>query len=90
MLVYWEQSTSVVQEANFDVEEDDEGCEIQKPQMKNAENKEQITNPMVKTIIIFDLQMNNNYNNARFAIHIFKDDMLGVLIESTRIFVQSS
>ncbi len=45
---------------------------------------------MVKTIIIFDLQMNNNYNSARFAIHIFKDDMLGVLIESTRIFVRSS
>jgi len=31
MPIYWEQSASGVQEANFDTKEDDEGCEIQKP-----------------------------------------------------------
>jgi len=40
MLVYWGQSASGVQEANFNIEEDDERCEIQKPQMINVENKE--------------------------------------------------
>jgi hypothetical protein len=34
----------LVQEANFNTEEDDEGCEIQKPHMKNVEDKKQITN----------------------------------------------
>jgi hypothetical protein len=31
MPVYWEQSVGGVQEANSNIEEDDEGCEIQKP-----------------------------------------------------------
>jgi hypothetical protein len=31
MLVYWEENAGGVQEANFDIEDDDEGCEIQKP-----------------------------------------------------------
>jgi hypothetical protein len=39
MLVYWEQSVDGIQEANSNTEEDDEGCEIQKPQMKNVEYK---------------------------------------------------
>jgi hypothetical protein len=39
MLIYWEQSGGGVYEANFDIEEDDEGCEIQIPHMKNVENK---------------------------------------------------
>jgi hypothetical protein len=39
MPIYWEQSVSGVQEANFDTEDDNEGCEIQKPHMKNVENK---------------------------------------------------
>ncbi len=31
MLVYWEKNASGVQEANSNIEEDDDGCEIQKP-----------------------------------------------------------
>jgi hypothetical protein len=46
---------SGVQEANFDIEEDNERCEIQKPQMKNDEDKKQITYLMVNTIFIFNL-----------------------------------
>ncbi len=57
MLVYWEQSVGGVQEVNFDIKEDDEGCQIQKPQMKNDEDKEQITNPTVNIIFIFDLRL---------------------------------
>jgi hypothetical protein len=30
MPIFWEQSASEVQEANFDTKEDDERCEIQK------------------------------------------------------------
>jgi hypothetical protein len=55
MPVYWEQSASGVQKANFDSKEDDEGCEIQKLHMKNAKNKEQIIDPTINTIFIFDL-----------------------------------
>jgi hypothetical protein len=33
MPIYWEQSASGVQANNFDMEEEDEDCEIQKPQM---------------------------------------------------------
>jgi hypothetical protein len=40
MLAYWEKNVGGVWEANFDTEEDDNGCEIQKTQMKNDENKE--------------------------------------------------
>jgi hypothetical protein len=40
MLVYWEKSVHGVQEANFDTEEDNDQCEIQKPLMKNDEDKE--------------------------------------------------
>ncbi len=31
MPIYWEQSVGGVQKANFDIKEDDEGCEIQNP-----------------------------------------------------------
>jgi hypothetical protein len=55
MQVYWEQSASGVQKVNFDIQEDDERCEIQKLHMKNAENKEQIIDPIINTIFIFDL-----------------------------------
>jgi len=40
MPVYWEHSEGGVQEANFDMEEDREECQIQKPHMKNDEVKE--------------------------------------------------
>jgi hypothetical protein len=55
MLIYWEKNVNGVQEVNSDIEEDDEGCQIQKPWIKNDEDKEQITNPTMNTIFIFDL-----------------------------------
>ncbi len=39
MLIYWEHSANGVQKANFDIEDDNERCEIQKPRMKNVEDK---------------------------------------------------
>jgi hypothetical protein len=89
MLVYWEQNVGGVQEVNFDIEDDDEGCEIQKPQMKNDEDKEQIKDLVVNIVFIFDLKMNNNCNNARFVMQRSKDDVLGVLAKSTTIFTWS-
>jgi hypothetical protein len=47
MPIYWEKSVGGVQYANFDIEEDNERCQLPKPQMKNDEDKEQITNPTV-------------------------------------------
>ncbi len=55
MLIYWEKNASEIQDANFDIEEEDEGCQLQKPQMKNDEDKEQIVDLMVNTIFIFNL-----------------------------------
>ncbi len=82
--------TSEVQEENFDIKEDNEGCQLQKPQMKNNEDKEQIIDLMVNTICIFDFQKKKNCNNAGFGMHKSIDYMLGVLIESTTIFSRSS
>jgi hypothetical protein len=72
------------------MKEDDEKCEIQKPQMKNAEDKEHIIDPTVNIVFIFDLQMNNNCKNAIFGMQRSKDDMSGVLVELTILFVRSS
>jgi hypothetical protein len=56
MLVYWEKNVGGVQKANFDTEEDDDdGCEIQKTQMNNNEDKEQITALAMNTNFIFDI-----------------------------------
>ncbi len=58
MLIYWEKNVGGVQKVNSDTKEDDEGCEIQKPHMKNAEIKEYIIDPLVNIVFIFNLQMN--------------------------------
>ncbi len=89
MPVYWEQNANGIKEANSNIEKDNEGCEIQKPQMENDEDKEQITDPMVNIVFIFNLQMNNNCNNVGFGMQRSKDDMLGVSIESVIVFTQS-
>jgi hypothetical protein len=68
MPIYWEKSIGGVQDVNFDIEEEDEGCQVPKPQMKNDEDKEQIIDPTVNTIFIFDLQKNNNYSKTRFRM----------------------
>ncbi len=66
MPIYQEQSGGGVQVENFDMEED-EDYEIQKPKMQSIENKEQMEDPTIKTILIFDLQMTNKSmsNNCR-------------------------
>jgi hypothetical protein len=68
MLIYGEQNANGVQEANFDIEEDNEGCEIQKPHMKNVEDKEQIIDLMVNKVFIFNLQISNNCKSVRFGL----------------------
>jgi hypothetical protein len=55
MLVYWENSVGGSEEVNSNIEEDDDICEIQKPQMKNDEDKKQITDPVMNIIFIFYL-----------------------------------
>jgi hypothetical protein len=54
--------------------------------MKNAENKEQIIDLVVHKVFIFYLHISNNYRNAKFGMQRFKDDVLGVSIESTIVF----
>ncbi len=86
MPIYWEQSASGVQANNFDMEEEDEDCEIQKPQMQNTKDEEQVEDPMVNTILIFNLQMinksvNNNYRSEGFGMQKSKDDLSWVSIE---------
>ncbi len=76
---------------NFDMEEEDENCEIQKPHMQSIEVEEQMKDPMVNIISIFDLHMtnkfvNNNYRSEGFGIQRSKDDMLRVSAQSTKIF----
>jgi hypothetical protein len=44
----------------------------------------------MNTIFIFNLQINNNCNNAKFVMEGSKDDMSSVLVESTRVFTYSS
>ncbi len=83
MPIYWEQSVGGVQEVNFDIREDDEGYQIQKAQMKNDEFKEQIIDPTMDIVFIFNLQMNNNCTNAKFGMHKSIDDMSGISIQST-------
>ncbi len=57
--------------------------------MKNDEDKEQITNPTMNTIFIFDLQKSNYCNNVGFGMQKFIDDMLGIQVESAAVFVRS-
>ncbi len=53
MLVYWEHNVGGVQAENCDIEEDDENCEIHKPQMKNVANEEQVKDLTMNKILIF-------------------------------------
>jgi hypothetical protein len=76
---------------NFDMEEDDENCEIQKPHMQSIAVEEYIKDPMVNTILVFDLHMtnksvSNNYRSEGFGIQRSKDDLLGVSAESIKVF----
>jgi hypothetical protein len=66
MPIYWKQSASGVQMKNSNAEEENKSSEMQKPQMQNIEDEEQMENLVVNTVLIFNLQitnksMNNNY-----------------------------
>jgi len=89
MPIYWEKNVGGVQDANFDIEEDDEGCQLPKPQIKNDEDKEQITYPTVSIVFIFYLQNNNNCSNTRFGMQNSTYDMSSVSLESATIFIWS-
>ncbi len=56
MPIYWGQSVGGIQVENFDIKVDDEDYEIQKPHMKNVKDEEQIKDPTMNTILIFNLQ----------------------------------
>ncbi len=89
MLIYWEQRVGGVQEANSNIKEDNERCQVQKQQMKNDEDKKQIMGPIVNIVFIFDLQTSNNCNSAKFGMQKSTNDMSGVSAESTSIFAWS-
>jgi hypothetical protein len=55
MPVYWEQSVGGVQAENSNSEEENKDCEIQQPRMKSIEDEEHMEDPVVNTILIFDL-----------------------------------
>ncbi len=55
MLIYWEQNAGAIHVKNFDTEEDDEDCEIHKPQMRHTKDEGQMKNPIINTISILDL-----------------------------------
>ncbi len=58
--------------------------------MKKDEDKEQIVDPTMNIVFIFDLQMNNNCRIAGFGMQRFKDDMLSILVKLLGIFAWSS
>ncbi len=94
MPIYWEQNASGVQVKNFDTEEEDEDCEIQKSQTQSIKDEKQMKDLTINTILICDLQMINKYvSNAckteRFGIQRSKDDLSKVLIVLTKVFTQS-
>ncbi len=73
------------------MEEDNENCETQNPQMQSIEDEKHMKDPTINTILIFDLQMtnksmNNNYKSEGFGIQRFEDDMLGVSAKPTEVF----
>ncbi len=56
--------------------------------MKNDEDKEQITDPIVNLVFIFDFQKSNNCNSTKFGMQKSTYDMSSVLVESIAIFIQ--
>ncbi len=81
MPVYWEQSVGGVQEENSNMEEEDEDCEIQKPQMWRIEDEEQMKDPMVNIVLIFDLQMTNKSVSDNYKSE-------GLLMQRSKFFFQ--
>jgi hypothetical protein len=57
--------------------------------MKNNEDKEQITDPTMNIVFIFDFQKSNNCKSVGFGMQKSTNDMLGILTKSGTIFVRS-
>ncbi len=77
------------------MEEEDENCEIQKPQLRHIKDEKQMKDLVVNIMLIFDLLMikksvNDNNNNEGFGMQRFENNLSRVLIESTKVFAQSS
>ncbi len=94
MLIYWELNAGGIQAKNSGTKEKNENCEIQKPQMQNTKDEEQMEDPTVNTILIFDLQMtnkyvNNNCKNEGFGMQSSEDDLSRVSIKLAKVFTQS-
>jgi hypothetical protein len=56
--------------------------------MKIDEDKEQITNPVVNIVFVFNLQTNNNCSSAGFGMQRSKDDVSGISIKSKIVFTR--
>ncbi len=72
MLVQWEQSVGGLQVENFDMEEEDEDYEIQKPQMQSIEHEEQMEDHAIDRILTVELHVinkfvSNNYKSEGFG-----------------------
>ncbi len=61
MPIYWEQSVSGVQAEDSNTKEEDEDCEMQKPQIQSTKDEKKLKDSMVSTILIFELHMINKY-----------------------------
>ncbi len=59
MLIYWEHSAGGVQAEDFDMDKEDEDCEIKKPQIQSRKDEEQMKNLVVNTILILEPHMIN-------------------------------
>ncbi len=89
MPMYLEQSVDGIRVKNFNSEEED--CEIQKPQMQSTKDEEQMEDPAINTILIFDLQMiskflNHNYKSEGFGMQRSEYDLSWVSVKLIKIF----
>jgi hypothetical protein len=55
MSIYWEHSVSGVQAEDFDMDKEDEDCEIQKPQIQSTEDEKQMKDLAINIILILEL-----------------------------------
>ncbi len=74
MPIYWEQNVGGFQEDDSVTKVEDVDNVTQKPHMQVNEEEEQMEDPKVNTILIFELQMinkslSNNYRKEGTAIH---------------------
>ncbi len=75
MPIYWEQSASRLRAKDSNMEVEDEDYEIQKSQIWNNEDEEQMKDPTVNILLILELRMtnesiNNNCRSDKFGMQI--------------------